>query len=124
MTINGWLQIAFYFVVLTAFVVPLGRYMARVFEGERTFMSPVLRPVEAALYRIAGVDEKREQNWITYTVAMLFFNAAGFVLVYAILRLQAILPFNPADQSAVPAGSILQHRRQLHDQHQLAELRR
>ncbi|MGA9001226.1 MAG: potassium-transporting ATPase subunit KdpA [Pseudolabrys sp.] len=103
MTINGWLQIAFYFVVLTAFVVPLGRYMARVFEGERTFMSPVLRPVEAALYRIAGVDEKREQNWITYTVATLFFNAAGFVLVYAILRLQAILPFNPADQSAVPA---------------------
>ncbi|MGA8917383.1 MAG: potassium-transporting ATPase subunit KdpA [Pseudolabrys sp.] len=89
--------------VLTAFVVPLGRYMARVFEGERTFMSPVLRPVEAALYRIAGVDEKREQNWITYTVATLFFNAAGFVLVYAILRLQAILPFNPADQSAVPA---------------------
>ncbi|MGA7308611.1 MAG: potassium-transporting ATPase subunit KdpA [Pseudolabrys sp.] len=103
MTINGWLQIAFYFVVLTALVVPLGRYMARVFEGERTFMSPVLRPVEAALYRIAGVDEKREQNWITYTVATLFFNAAGFVLVYAILRLQAILPFNPADQSAVPA---------------------
>ena len=103
MTINGWLQIAFYFVVLTALVVPLGRYMARVFEGERTFMTPVLRPVELALYRIAGVDEKREQNWITYTVAMLLFNAAGFVLVYAILRLQAVLPFNPADQSPVPA---------------------
>ncbi|HUL87193.1 MAG TPA: potassium-transporting ATPase subunit KdpA [Pseudolabrys sp.] len=103
MTINGWLQIVFYFVVLTALVVPLGRYMARVFEGGRTFMSPLLRPVEVALYRIAGVDEKREQDWITYTVAMLFFNAAGFLLVYAILRLQAILPFNPADQSAVPA---------------------
>ena len=103
MTINGWLQIAFYFVVLTALVVPLGRYMARVFQGERTFLSPVLRPVEMALYRIAGVDETREQNWITYTVAMLFFNAAGFVLLYAILRLQAILPFNPADQAAVPA---------------------
>ena len=56
MTINGWLQIAFYFVVLTAFVVPLGRYMARVFEGERTFMSPVLRPVEAALYRIGWIQ--------------------------------------------------------------------
>jgi K+-transporting ATPase ATPase A chain len=103
MTINGWLQIAFYFVVLTALVVPLGRYMARVFAGERTFMTPVLRPVEVALYRIAGVDEKREQNWITYTVAMLLFNAAGFVLLFALLRLQAILPLNPAEMSAVPA---------------------
>jgi K+-transporting ATPase ATPase A chain len=103
MTINGWLQIAFYFGVLTALVVPLGRYMARVFEGERTFMTPVLRPVEVALYRIAGVDEKREQNWITYTVAMLLFNAAGFALLFALLRLQAMLPFNPAEMSAVPA---------------------
>ena len=58
MTMIGWLQIAFYFVVLTALVVPLGRFMARVFNGERTFLSPVLRPVETALYRIAGVDEK------------------------------------------------------------------
>ena len=103
MTINGWLQIAFYFVVLTALVVPLGRYMARVFEGERTFLTPVLRPVEVALYRLAGVDETKEQHWIGYTIAMLLFNAAGFVLLFAILRLQAMLPFNPADQSAVPA---------------------
>jgi potassium-transporting ATPase potassium-binding subunit len=102
MTTNGWIQIAIYFVVLTALVVPLGRYMARVFEGERTFLTPVLRPVEIALYRIAGVDEMREQHWLTYTVAMLLFNAAGFVLLYAIMRLQAVLPFNPADQSAVP----------------------
>jgi K+-transporting ATPase ATPase A chain len=101
MTVNGWFQIAIYFVVLTALVVPLGRYMARVFEGERTFLSPVFRPVEVLLYRIAGVDEKREQHWITYTVAMLLFNAAGFALLYAILRLQALLPLNPADQSAV-----------------------
>ena len=77
MTINGWLQIALYFVVLTALVVPLGRFMARVFEGERTFLSPVLRPVESVLYRLGGVDERREQDWITYTVAMLFFNAGG-----------------------------------------------
>jgi K+-transporting ATPase ATPase A chain len=103
MTVNGWIQIAIYFVVLTALVVPLGRYMARVFEGERTFLTPVLRPVEVALYRIAGVDEKREQHWLTYTVAALLFNAAGFALLYAILRLQAMLPFNPADMSAVPA---------------------
>jgi K+-transporting ATPase ATPase A chain len=103
MTANGWIQIAIYFVVLTALVVPLGRFMARVFEGERTFLTPILRPVEVLLYRIAGVDEKREQHWLTYTIAALLFNAAGFLLLYAILRLQAMLPFNPADQAAVPA---------------------
>jgi K+-transporting ATPase ATPase A chain len=103
MTINGWFQIAIYFAVLTALVVPLGRFMASVFEGERTFLTPVLGPVETFLYRVSGVDEKREQHWTTYTIAMLLFNAAGFVLVYAILRLQASLPFNPADMSAVPA---------------------
>ena len=102
MSINGWIQIAVYFVILTALVVPLGRFMARVFEGERTFLSPVLLPVERALYRVAGVDAKREQHWITYTVAMLLFNAAGFAIVYALQRLQPVLPFNPADQSAVP----------------------
>ena len=102
MTVNGWIQIAIYFAVLTALVVPLGRYMARVFEGERTFLTPVLRPVEVALYRMAGVDEKHEQHWITYTVAMLLFNAAGFALLFGILRLQAMLPFNPAEMPAVP----------------------
>ncbi len=102
MTANGWMQIAIYFAVLTLLVVPLGRYMARVLEGERTFLSPVLRPVEGLLYRAAGVDETREQHWIAYTVAMLLFNAAGFLLVYAIQRLQAVLPLNPAGQSAVP----------------------
>jgi potassium-transporting ATPase potassium-binding subunit len=103
MTINGWIQIAIYFAVLTALVVPLGRFMARVFEGERTFLSPVLQPVEVFLYRASGVNETREQHWTTYTVAMLFFNAAGFLLAYAIQRLQAVLPLNPADQAAVPA---------------------
>jgi K+-transporting ATPase ATPase A chain len=101
MTANGWAQIALYFVVLTALVVPLGRFMARVFEGERTFLSPVLRPVEAVLYRTAGVDETREQHWLTYTLAMLLFNAAGFLLVYALQRFQAVLPLNPAGMSAV-----------------------
>ena len=62
---------------------------------------PLLRPVELLLYRVSGVDEKREQHWLTYTVAMLLFNAAGFVLVYAMLRLQHLLPLNPADMSAV-----------------------
>ena len=101
MTLNGWIQIAIYFVVLTALVVPLGRYMAQVFEGERTLLTPVLGPVERGLYRISGIDETREQHWITYTVAMLLFNAAGFALLYALLRLQAALPLNPAGMSAV-----------------------
>ena len=101
MTANGWAQIALYFVVLTALVVPLGRFMARVFEGERTLLSPVFRPVEGVLYRAAGVDETREQHWLTYTVAMLLFNAAGFLVVYALQRFQAVLPLNPADMSAV-----------------------
>jgi K+-transporting ATPase ATPase A chain len=101
MTLNGWIQIAIYFVVLTALVVPLGRFMARIFEGERTFLTPLLRPVEAGLYRIAGVDETREQHWITYTIAMLLFNAAGFLFAYAFQRLQHILPLNPAGMTAV-----------------------
>ena len=101
MTLNGWLQIALYFVILTAFVVPLGRFMAKVFEGERTFLTPVFGPVERGLYRISGVDETREQTWITYTVAMLLFNAAGFLCVYALMRLQGLLPLNPAGMSAV-----------------------
>src|SRR6202044_427090 len=69
--------------------------------GERTFLSPVLRPVEAGLYWIGGVDEKREQHWLTYAVAMLLFHVGGFLIIYAVMRLQAILPFNPAEQSAV-----------------------
>ncbi len=101
MTLNGWIQIALYFVVLTALVVPLGRYMAQVFEGKWTFLTPVLGPVERGLYRVAGVDETREQTWITYTVAMLLFNAAGFLCVYALMRLQGFLPLNPAGMSAV-----------------------
>src|SRR6187455_958134 len=101
MTINGWIQILIYCALVTALVLPLGWYMTRVFNGERTFLSPVLRPVEMVLYWAGGVDEKREQHWLTYAIAMLLFNAAGFLLLYAMLRLQQFLPFNPADMSAV-----------------------
>jgi K+-transporting ATPase ATPase A chain len=72
-----------------------------VFRGERTILSPVLRPVELALYRAAGINEKQEQGWLAYTVAMLLFHISGFVILYALMRLQAGLPFNPAEQSAV-----------------------
>ena len=101
MTVNGWIQIALYCVIIIALTKPLGSYMTRVFNGERTFLSPVLRPVEAALYGLGGVDERREQHWLTYTVAMLLFHVGGFVILYALMRFQALLPFNPAEQSAV-----------------------
>jgi potassium-transporting ATPase potassium-binding subunit len=101
MTAIGWIQIILYCAIIVALVKPLGWYMTRVFSGERTFLSPILRPVEAGLYAIAGVDERREQHWLTYTVAMLLFHVGGFLILYAVLRLQAMLPFNPAGQSAV-----------------------
>src|ERR1700747_2249546 len=101
MTVIGWLQIIPYCVIIVALVKPLGWYMTRVFNGERTFLSPVLRPVEAGLYWISGVDERREQHWLTYTVAMLLFHIGGVLIIYGLMRLQAYLPFNPAGQSAV-----------------------
>jgi K+-transporting ATPase ATPase A chain len=101
MTAIGWIQILLFCAVLVALVKPLGWYMTRVFNGERTFMSPVLRPVEVAIYGIAGVEERREQHWVNYTIAMLFFHVGGFLILYALMRLQAVLPFNPAEQSAV-----------------------
>jgi len=103
MTVIGWIQVLLYCGIVVALVKPLGWYMTRVFTGERTFLSPILRPIETGLYRVAGVDPAREQHWLTYTVAMLLFHVGGFVILYALMRLQAVLPFNPADQSAVPA---------------------
>jgi K+-transporting ATPase ATPase A chain len=101
MTLIGWLQIALYCAIIVALVKPLGGYMTRVFNGERTFLSPVLRPVEVTLYALGGVDARHEQHWITYTVAMLLFNTLGFLVLYGLMRLQASLPLNPADMSAV-----------------------
>ena len=107
MTLIGWIQIILYCAIIVALVKPLGWYMTRVFNGERTFLSPVLRPVEAVLYGIGGVDEKREQHWLTYTVSMLLFHVGGFLILYGVMRLQDVLPFqslfNPAGQSAVAA---------------------
>src|SRR5450756_1770140 len=101
MTAIGWIQIVLYCAIIAALAKPLGWYMTRVFNGERTFLSPVLRPVEAALYWVGGVDEKREQSWLIYTVSMLFFHVGGFLILYVLMRVQAVLPFNPAEQSAV-----------------------
>jgi potassium-transporting ATPase potassium-binding subunit len=102
MTIIGWIQILLYCAVVVVLVRPLGWYMTRVFNGERTFLSPVLRPVERSLYWLGGVSESREQHWVTYTIAMLLFHVGGFLILYALMRTQALLPFNPAGQSAVP----------------------
>ncbi len=95
MTMIGWLQIALFFLVVLVTIKPLGLYMARVFAGERTALSPVLGRLEADLYRISGISPGKEQGWLAYTLSMLAFSIAGFVLLYAILRLQAYLPLNP-----------------------------
>ncbi|MCX5494533.1 potassium-transporting ATPase subunit KdpA [Kaistia dalseonensis] len=102
MTLNGWIQIALFCVVVIALVKPLGWYMARVFSGERTFLSPVLRPVEAGLYKLAGTSDREDQHWLTYVGAMLLFNLAGFVVLYLLQRFQASLPYNPIGMSNVP----------------------
>jgi len=101
MTAIGWVQILLYCAILVAITPFLGLYMTRVFSNERTFLSPILRPVEVAIYRIAGVDERHEQHAVTYTVGMLVFHVGGFLILYALMRLQSWLPFNPAGQSAV-----------------------
>ncbi len=104
MTLNGWFQIALYSAIILLLVKPFGAYMTAVFAGERTFLSPVLGPVERACYRLCGVDERTDQHWVAYAVSMLMFSLVGFLSLYALMRLQAFLPFNPADQSAVEEG--------------------
>jgi K+-transporting ATPase ATPase A chain len=101
MTVIGWLQILLYCVVIIAITPPLGAYMTRVFSGERTWLSPLLRPVETGIYRIAGVDERQEQHAVIYTIGMLLFHVGGFLILYVLMRAQQWLPFNPAGQSAV-----------------------
>ena len=123
MTIIGWLQIAFIFALVLICVAPLGLFMARVFDGERTFLTPVLGPVERGFYRAAGIDPRTEQGWLAYTLAMLAFNAIGFALALrAACGLQAVLPLNPQGFGAVRDRSRVQHRDQLRHQHQLAVL--
>jgi K+-transporting ATPase ATPase A chain len=101
MTVIGWIQILLYCAIIVAITPLLGAYMTRVFNGERNFLSPILRPVEIVIYKIAGVDERQEQHAVTYTVGMLLFHVGGFLILYALMRAQAVLPFNPAGQSAV-----------------------
>ena len=102
MTFAGWLQIAIIFLIVIALIKPLGLFMSGVFQGKRTFLSPVLRPVEVGFYKLAGIKEDSEQSWLSYTMAMLVFSLFGFLSLYAILRLQAYLPLNPQGFDNVP----------------------
>ena len=101
MSIYDWLQIGLYLLVLILLVKPLGAYMARVYQGERVFLTPAVGPIERFIYRIAGQRPDEEMDWKTYAFAMLLFNFAGLLLVYALQRLQSALPFNPQDLGAV-----------------------
>jgi potassium-transporting ATPase potassium-binding subunit len=101
MTANGWIQIGLFCLAIIVCVKPLGLYMARLFEGERTFLSPVLGPIERGIYRLCGIRPDEEQHWTTYTIAMLAFSIAGFASLYLIQRLQVVLPFNPQGLAAV-----------------------
>jgi K+-transporting ATPase ATPase A chain len=106
-TANGFLQIFAFFLILLALTKPLGSYMARVFEGKRTFMHAVLRPVERSIYRLCGIREEEEQRWTGYAGALLLFSLVGLLLTYFIQRLQGYLPFNPQGFGTAhpPAGA-------------------
>src|SRR5258705_13565862 len=95
MTANGWFQIGFFLMVIFLVTKPLGVFMTRVFNREKTFLDPILRPVEKLVYRLTAVDEKREMRWTEYAAAMLLFSGVSMTLLYLIERTQKWLPFNP-----------------------------
>jgi potassium-transporting ATPase potassium-binding subunit len=101
MTLNGWLQILLYCGIIIVLVKPLGGYMTRVFNGERTLLSAVLVPIERGLYALAGTSEREDQHWTSYAFAMLMFNLLGVIVLYALMRLQGVLPYNPTGMAAV-----------------------
>ena len=105
MTLNGWLQILFFFALVLAVTKPLGAFMARVFNHERTWLEPILRPVERLIYRLTGVDENREMRWTEYAIAMLLFSVVSMLALYLLQRVQAWLPFNPQQLANIEPGS-------------------
>ena len=124
MTVNGWIQILFFFGVILACTKPLGAFMHRVMEGEQPLPLRAARMAGAArLSRVSGVDG-REQRWTAYSLALLAFSFFTMLVTYAIQRLQAVLPFNPQKLARRGSRLVLQHRRQLHHQHELAGVRR
>src|SRR6478609_4256348 len=105
MTLNGWLQILFFLVALALVTPIIGAYMTRVFTRQRTFLDPVLRPLEQLIYRLTGVDENREMRWTEYAVALLLFSIVSMLVLYAMQRLQAFLPWNPQKFAGVAPDS-------------------
>ena len=105
MTFNGWFQILFFFALILAVTKPLGIFMARVFNRERTFLDPVLRPIERLIYRLTGVDEQREMRWTEYAAAMLLFSVVSMVVLYVLQRMQAWLPLNPEKLANIEPSS-------------------
>ncbi len=101
MTANGWFQILLFLLIIFLITKPTGKYLTRVFAGERTFLDPLMRPIEQLLYRLTRVDETREMRWTEYAVSMLLFSLVSMLLLYAIERLQQFLPFNPQHLGAV-----------------------
>jgi K+-transporting ATPase ATPase A chain len=95
MSISDWLQIGLYLLILLLLVKPLGAYMARVYQGERVFLTPAVGRIERFIYHIAGIRSDEEMNWKTYAVVMLLFNFAGLIFVYALQRFQSVFPLNP-----------------------------
>jgi K+-transporting ATPase ATPase A chain len=95
MTLNGWLQILVFLAAVFAVTPPIGAFMSRVFSGQRTWLDPILRPVERLIYRLTGVDDRREMRWTEYAGALLLFSAVSMLVLYAMQRLQGFLPFNP-----------------------------
>ncbi|TWD48851.1 K+-transporting ATPase ATPase A chain [Agrobacterium vitis] len=103
MTLLGWMQICIVFLLVLAVIKPLGLYMSAVFSGKPTFLTPVLAPLEHGFYKLSAIKADKEQGWLAYTLAMLAFSLAGFIVLYAIMRLQAYLPINPQGFANVPA---------------------
>src|SRR5215467_12909513 len=101
MTANGWFQILLFLAIVFVITKPLGLFMTRVFNREKTFMDPALRPVERLFYRITGVHENHEMRWTEYAIAMLLFSLVSMIVLYAMERLQGYLPFNPQKFGAV-----------------------
>ena len=104
MTLNGWAQIGLFFVAILAATAPLGRFMTRVFRRERTWLDPVLQPLERLIYRVTRVDQHHEMRWTEYAIAMLAFSATSMLLLYLIQRMQLWLPWNPQRLESVTPG--------------------
>jgi K+-transporting ATPase ATPase A chain len=105
MTLNGWLQIVFFLALILLVTKPLGLFMSRVFNGERTFLDPVLGPSERLIYKLTRVDARREMKWTEYAVAMLLFSAVSMLVLYLLQRVQGVLPFNPQHLTGVDSAA-------------------